>query len=88
MERPGSTTFFLRQKSPDELYQEDLEKRIHVFRSRKDLIKVQLGRRPPVVEKPTSDNFDCTFNLESLDDQDLVSKELDEYFTNYYSRDT
>ena len=26
--------------------------------------------------------------LESLDDPDLISKELDDYFTNYYSRAT
>jgi len=86
MERPGSTTFCLRRKSPEELlYQEDLEKRIHVFRSRKDLIKVQLGKRP-VVDKTPDPAFDEVFHLESLDDPDLISKELDEYFTNYYSR--
>lgn len=84
MERPGETTFCLRRKSPEELYQEDLEHRIHVFRSRKDLIKVQLGKRP-VVTKTCPTTFDEVFQLESLDDPDLISKELDEYFTNYYS---
>lgn len=82
MERPGQTTFQLRRKSPEELYQEGLEKRIRQFRSRPDLIKVQLGgKAKPQPEKV----FDDSFDLASLDDGELLSRELDDYFTSLYS---
>ena len=88
MERPGLTTFCLRRKSPDELYQEDLERRILAFRSRPDLIKVQLGKISAAVKSTPDPAFDEIFQLESLDDPDLISKELDDYLTSYYSRAT
>lgn len=46
MEEFGQQTFRLSPKSSDELYQEDLERRIRAFRARPDLIRVQLGRKP------------------------------------------
>jgi len=82
MERPGLTTFCLRRQSPDELYQQGLRERIRRFRSRPDLVRVQLGRRTDDAPPGSSTQ---PFNLESLLDSDLVNRELDDYFTSLFT---